>query len=255
MNIVGIIPARMGSSRFPNKPMKEILGMPMIGHCLKRAELCSDLEKVYVATCDKEIYDYIKSVKGNVVMTSASHERASDRVAEAMIKIEESSNKQIDIVVLLQGDEPMTTPKMISKAIAPLLNDPKINISNLYTNINSLDAFEDPNEVKVVMDNNLNALYFSREPIPSRRKGVLNVPMYKQVCVIPFKRDFLIKYNSMDQTTLEIIESVDMMRVLENGYTIKMVYIEEENCSVDTEKDLLNVIELMKNDKLMQEYL
>jgi 3-deoxy-manno-octulosonate cytidylyltransferase (CMP-KDO synthetase) len=255
MNIVGIIPARMGSSRFPNKPMKEILGMPMIGHCLKRAELCSDLDKVYVATCDKEIYDYIKSVKGNVVMTSASHERASDRVAEAMIKIEESSKKQIDIVVLLQGDEPMTTPKMISKAIAPLLNDPKINISNLYTNINSLDAFEDPNEVKVVMDNNLNALYFSREPIPSRRKGVLNVPMYKQVCVIPFKRDFLIKYNSMDQTTLEIIESVDMMRVLENGYTIKMVYIEEENCSVDTEKDLLNVIELMKNDKLMQEYL
>jgi 3-deoxy-manno-octulosonate cytidylyltransferase (CMP-KDO synthetase) len=157
--------------------------------------------------------------------------------------------------VLLQGDEPMTTPKMISKAISPLLNDSKINISNLYTNIHSLDAFEDPNEVKVVIDNNLNALYFSREPIPSRRKGVLNVPMYKQVCVIPFKRDFLIKYNSMDQTTLEIIESVDMMRVLENGYTIKMVYIEEENCSVDTEKDLLNVIELMKNDKLMQEYL
>ena len=255
MNIVGIIPARMGSSRFPNKPMKEILGMPMIGHCLKRAELCNDLDKVYVATCDKEIYDYIKSVKGNVVMTSASHERASDRVAEAMIKIEESSKKQIDIVVLLQGDEPMTTPKMISKAIFPLLNDSKINISNLYTNINSLDAFEDLNEVKVVMDNNMNALYFSREPIPSRRKGVLNVPMYKQVCVIPFKRDFLIKYNSMDQTTLEIIESVDMMRVLENGYTIKMVYIEEENCSVDTEKDLLNVIELMKNDKLMQEYL
>lgn len=255
MNIVGIIPARMGSSRFPNKPMKEILGMPMIGHCLKRAELCSDLEEVYVATCDKEIYDYIKSVKGNVVMTSASHERASDRVAEAMIKIEESSKKQIDIVVLLQGDEPMTTPEMISKAIFPLLNDSKINISNLYANINSLDAFEDPNEVKVVMDNNMNALYFSREPIPSRRKGILNVPMYKQVCVIPFKRDFLIKYNSMDQTTLEIIESVDMMRVLENGYTIKMVYIEEENCSVDTEKDLLNVIELMKNDKLMQEYL
>ena len=94
MNIVGIIPARMGSSRFPNKPMKEILGMPMIGHCFKRAELCSDLDEVYVATCDKEIYDYIKSVKGNVVMTSSSHERASDRVAEAMIKIEESSKKK-----------------------------------------------------------------------------------------------------------------------------------------------------------------
>ena len=99
------------------------------------------------------------------------------------------------------------------------------------------------------------ALYFSREPIPSRKKGFLNVPMFKQVCVIPFTRDYLIKYNSLLPTLLEEIESVDMMRVLEHGDKIKMVYMTEENFSVDTKEDLLNVIEVMKKDKLINKYI
>ena len=252
---IGIIPARMSSSRFPGKPMKMIHGIPMVGHCYKRAKMCDLLDDVYVATCDYEIHNYIESTGGKSVMTSNKHERASDRVSEALLKIEKEKEIKVDIVVLLQGDEPMTTPKMIELAVTPLLNDSKIVISNLYTNIKTLQEFEDPNEVKVVLDKDDYALYFSREPIPSRKKGFEEVPMFKQVCVIPFMRDFLLEYNSLDQTQLEKIESVDMMRVLENGKKIKMVYIDEENCSVDTLNDLNKVIELMKNDKLMHLYL
>lgn len=255
MNIVGIIPARMASSRFPGKPMADILGMPMIGHCLKRAQMSEILNDVFVATCDKEIFDYIENIGGNSIMTSKTHERASDRTAEAMLKIESLTRKKIDIVVLLQGDEPMTNSKMINLAVEPLLKDDSLSITNLYASICSIKEFEDPNEVKVVLDNNKKALYFSREPIPSRKKGVLNVPMYKQVCVIPFRRDFLLEYNKMHPTPLEIIESVDMMRVLENGIKIKMVHISENNFSVDTKDDLKKVIELMRNDKLIKAYL
>lgn len=255
MNVVGIIPARMASSRLPNKPMANILGLPMIGHCYFRSKMSPILSDVYVATCDQEIYDFIVDIGGKAVMTSNAHERASDRTAEAMLKIENSTNRKIDIVVLLQGDEPMTTPQMIELAVSPLLDNNDVNISNLYTEIRSIAEFENPNEVKVVVDNAGFALYFSREPIPSRKKGVLDVPMYKQVCVIPFKRDYLIKYNALSPTILETVESVDMMRVLEHGDKIKMVYMKEENCSVDTEEDLSKVIDLMRNDKLLHKYL
>lgn len=254
MNIIGIIPARMASTRFPDKPMANILGMPMIGHCYKRSLMCNLFTDVYVATCDKIIYDYIESIGGKAIMTLDTHERASDRTAEAMLKIEKKIRKKIDIVVLLQGDEPMTTASMIESAVKPLLDYSNLEITNLYATIGSIEEFENPNEVKVVIDRESNALYFSREPIPSRKKGVTEVPMFKQVCVIPFRRDFLLEYNEMEQTQLEIIESVDMMRVLENGIKIKMVYIQEDNFSVDTQQDLENVIELMKKDKLVKAY-
>jgi 3-deoxy-manno-octulosonate cytidylyltransferase (CMP-KDO synthetase) len=117
------------------------------------------------------------------------------------------------------------------------------------------DEHEDPAEVKVVVDNKSNALYFSREPIPSRKKGASNIPMLKQVCIIPFRRDFLLEYNSMEQTQLEIIESVDMNRLLENGIPIRMVMRSEETFSVDTIADLNNVNIKMKNDPLLKKYL
>lgn len=255
MNIVGIIPARMSSSRFPGKPMAKIMGMPMIGHCFLRCKMSTILDDLYVATCDEIIFNYINDIGGKAVMTSKNHERASDRTAEAMIKIEKMTSKKIDIVVLLQGDEPMTTPKMITSAVKPLIEDNEIKVSNLYTDIKSIKDFNNPNEVKVVIDSLSNALYFSREPIPSRKKGFNKVPMFKQVCVIPFRRDYLIKYNSLNPTPLEIIESVDMMRVLENGEKVKMIYISEENFSVDTLEDLNNVRKVMKNDELIKNYL
>tara|TARA_B110000046_G_scaffold95467_1_gene103190 strand:- start:421 stop:1200 length:780 start_codon:yes stop_codon:yes gene_type:complete len=255
MNIIGIIPARLASSRLPNKPLAKIIGMPMIGHVYLRSKMSSIMEEVYVATCDQEIKDYVESIGGKAIMTSNSHERASDRTAEALLEIEKVTEKKMGIVVMIQGDEPMVTPEMISAAVQPLLDSPSLQITNLMENIETQEEHEDPAEVKVVVDKNNNALYFSREPIPSRKKGGVNIPMLKQVCIIPFRRDFLLKYNEMEQTPLEIIESVDMNRLLENGIQIKMVMRDEITLAVDTREDLNRVNELMIKDKLIEKYL
>jgi 3-deoxy-manno-octulosonate cytidylyltransferase (CMP-KDO synthetase) len=254
MNVIAIIPARMDSSRFPGKPMELIHGIPMIGHCYLRTNMCPELLKTYVATCDQVIFDYIKSIGGNVVMTSNKHTRATDRTAEAMIKIEKNLGISIDIVVMVQGDEPMVMPEMISESIKPLKQNNEINVVNLMANMNSIEEFNDPNEVKVVVNNRSFAMYFSREPIPSRKKGVENVPMLKQVCVIPFRRDYLIKFNEMSETELEKIESVDMMRILENNERVYMQFTKYNSYSVDTEEDISNVRVAMVKDELMREY-
>jgi 3-deoxy-manno-octulosonate cytidylyltransferase (CMP-KDO synthetase) len=252
--IIAIIPARMGSTRFPGKPMAKIHGVPMVGHVYFRTQMCSLLGETYVATCDQEIYDYILSVGGKVVMTSDSHERCSDRTAEAMLKIESATGLEVDIVVMVQGDEPMVTPEMIEAAVTPMLEDPTINVVNLMARIRTVEEFEDPNEVKVVVDLNSRALYFSREPIPSRRKGVKDVPMLKQVCIIPFRRDYLLEFNRLPETQLERIESVDMMRVIEHGGQVKMVMTSTETLSVDTPEDLQRVVASMKEDALISGY-
>lgn len=252
--IVAIIPARMGSTRFPGKPMAKIHGVPMVGHVYFRTKMCSLLRETYVATCDQEIYDYISSVGGKAIMTSDSHERCSDRTAEAMLKVESATGGKIDIVVMVQGDEPMVAPEMIKAAVHPMLGDPSIQVVNLMARIKTVEEFEDPNEVKVVVDLNDRALYFSREPIPSRRKGVKDVPMLKQVCIIPFQRDYLLKFNSLPETQLERIESVDMMRVIEHGERVHMVMTDVETLSVDTPEELEKVVDLTKEDALINEY-
>ena len=255
MHIIAIIPARMNSSRFPGKPMKNIHGVPMIGHCYHRANLCQDLKDTYVATCDKVIFDYISSIGGKAIMTNSNHERASDRAAEAMLKIEKSTNKKVDIVVMIQGDEPMVTPKMISDSLIPFQIDTSVNVVNLMANINSIEEFEDPNEVKVVVNLSNDAMYFSREPIPSRKKSSGKLSMLKQVCIIPFKRDYLIKFNNTPETVTEIIESIDMMRIIENDEKVRMVMTDENSFSVDTKEDLLKVEEFMMDDLLMKKYI
>ena len=166
MRIIAIIPARMGSSRFPGKPLAPILGTPMVGHVYFRTKMCKILSATYVATCDKEIYDYVNSIGGKAVMTSTKHERASDRVAEALTKVEEEQGVRYDIVVMVQGDEPMILPEMVEAAVRPMLQDPAIEVVNLMAPLETLEEQEDSNEVKVVVDKNNFALYFSREPIP-----------------------------------------------------------------------------------------
>ena len=254
MNVISIIPARLNSSRFPSKPMKKILGIPMIGHVYKRVKMCKTLTETYVATCDNEIYDYINSIGGKAIMTSESHERCTDRCAEAMLKIEDETDKKCNIMVLVQGDEPLVHPKMIEESIAPMLIDSTIPVTNLVADIKTIEEFENKNEIKVVLDKYNNALYFSREPIPTRKKGILEVPMKKQVCIIPFTRDFLLEYNEMKATPLEVIESIDMMRILENGRKVKMVNTKFVTKAVDTQDDLKSVIEMMKEDKLYNTY-
>jgi 3-deoxy-manno-octulosonate cytidylyltransferase (CMP-KDO synthetase) len=252
--IIAIIPARMGSTRFPGKPMAEIHGVPMVGHVYFRTRMCALLQNTYVATCDQEIYDYIISIDGKTIMTSDTHERCSDRTAEAMLKVESETGRKVDIVVMVQGDEPMVTPVMIEAAVNPMLGDSTIQVVNLMARMTTVEEFEDPNEVKVVVDLQDRALYFSREPIPSRRKGFKDVPMLKQVCIIPFRRDYLLKFNSLPETQLERIESVDMMRVIEHGERVHMVMTDVETLSVDTPEDLERVVDLMKEDALINEY-
>jgi len=171
-----------------------------------------------------------------------------------MLKIEMDAGRKTDVVVMIQGDEPMITPEMMDLAIAPLAADPSLQVTNLMAEMQTVEEFEDPNEVKVVVDLKGNALYFSREPIPSRKKGAKQVPMLKQVCIIPFRRDYLLKFNSLPPTPLEIIESVDMMRILEHGDRVRMVMTDARTLSVDTPADLARVVEMMQGDALMPKY-
>lgn len=244
MKILALIPARMGSSRFPGKPMAKILGKPMIGHVYERVRKSPMLDTLAVATCDREIFDYIQSIGGVAVMTGDQHERASDRCAEALVKLEEANKTRYDVVVMVQGDEPMTHPDMIAEAVQPLLDDASIQVVNLLGQIKDTAEFEDRNCIKVVCDLNSNALYFSREPIPTRSKSK-DIPMGKQVCIIPFRRDFLLEYTRMTPTPLEVAESVDMMRVLEHGMKVRMAPTRHSTMAVDTPDDLKRVEKLM----------
>jgi 3-deoxy-manno-octulosonate cytidylyltransferase (CMP-KDO synthetase) len=254
MNVIGIIPARMGSSRFPGKPLASINGIPMLGHVYFRSVMSRSLADVYIATCDDAIRDYASSIKAKCIMTSPAHERASDRAAEALLKVEAEAGRQADIVVMIQGDEPMLRPEMIDDAVSPMLKEVDIKVVNLMAPLLTREEHEDPHEVKVVVDRTNYALYFSREPIPSRKKGTTDLPMLKQVCIIPFRRDFLLAFNRLEPTPLEKIESVDMLRVLEHGHRVKMVLSRWQTYSVDTPADLEKVERLMRSDPLVGEY-
>lgn len=254
MNIISIIPARMASSRYPGKPMERICGIPMIGHVYHRVSMSERLDAVFVATCDEVVFDYVESIGGRAIMTADTHERASDRCGEAMLKAEAIMDRRCDIMVMVQGDEPLTRPEMIEEALAPLLSDPGVKITNLAGRISNRDELNSPNEVKIVMDVHGDALYYSREPIPSSRKSRADIPYFKQVPVIPFRRGFLLEYNRMRPTPLEVIESVDMLRILEHGLKVRMVETKFEVKAVDIPEDMPIVERAMLKDDLYPKY-
>jgi 3-deoxy-manno-octulosonate cytidylyltransferase (CMP-KDO synthetase) len=247
--IIAIIPARLGSVRLPGKPLAPLLGRPMIEHVFWRTSMCGEVAEVYVATCDDEIKEAVAQFGGSVIMTSPAHERASDRVAEA------AERNHANIVVMVQGDEPMVTPEMISAAVAPMLNDRSIECVNLAHRITNREEYLDPNTIKVVMSAANDALYFSRAPIPAIDSAHLDlVSVFKQVCVIPFRREFLREFAQLAQTRLERAESIDMLRVIEHGRRVRMVETEIETHAVDTPGDLRLVETLMKDDPLTLKY-
>ncbi len=254
MKKIGIIPARMASSRFPGKPMKKILGIPMIEHCYIRAKMCLDLDEIYVATCDQEIYQYINSIGGKAVMTSDIHERATERAGEALLKIEKKENINYDIVIMIQGDEPLVHPQMLSKMIIPLINDNNIDVTNLMVRLYEPEEISSADIVKVVVNQNNEALYMSREAIPSNRTYKSKVNYFRQLGLIAFKREAIINFISLDPSRLEIIESVDMNRFLENNVTINMIETNLSVDGVDTPQDLIRVEKKMKNDELYELY-
>jgi 3-deoxy-manno-octulosonate cytidylyltransferase (CMP-KDO synthetase) len=247
--IVAGIPARMGSSRFPGKPLATILGRTMIEHVYIRTAMSESVDMTFIATCDEEIKETVEKFGGNVIMTSPEHQRASDRIAEAV------QGLSADIVVMVQGDEPMVVPGMLDAAVKPMLEDPSLQCVNLTKRITTLEEYRDPNTIKVVMDRKGDAIYFSREPIPTNHiQAFGKFPAFKQVCIIPFRRDFLLSYAGLEPTPLEQAESVDMMRILEHGYRVHMVETEVQSHAVDTAADLAMVEKLMAQDPLVARY-
>ncbi|SEG16252.1 3-deoxy-manno-octulosonate cytidylyltransferase [Nitrosomonas ureae] len=250
MKTIAVIPARMGSSRFPGKPIAQILGRSMIEHIYKRVAMSKSLDATYIATCDEEIRQVAESFGAPVIMTVDTHERASDRVAEAVTHIPDA-----ELIVMVQGDEPMTHPNMIDTAVAPFRNDPELGCVNLVRKIDHESDYHDFNTIKVVMNQQNNALYMSRRPIPSLAKtGFADTAAYKQVCIIPFRRATLFQYTRLLPTPLEQLESIDMLRLLEHGLQVKMVPTEFNTQAVDTTADLLRVEKLMATDPLLARY-
>ena len=254
MNILGIIPARMAATRFPNKPMALLQDVPMVEHIYHRSLLSNLIDEVYVATCDQEIINHIKEINGKAVMTAYTHQRATDRSAEALIKIEKELNTTFDIVVMIQGDEPLIQPEMLDQLAEALMINPNAEIANLMQKLDNIEEIDNPNNVKVVTDINSMAIYFSREGIPSRTKYSEPFTTYKQLGLIAFRRSVLIDFAQLNPTPLEIIESVDMNRLIEHNRKIKMVPTAIITEAVDTPEDLIRVNEIMKTDKLFVKY-
>lgn len=227
----------------------------MVGHVYFRTKMSKTLSDVYIATCDQAIGDYADSIGAKWVMTKDIYREPPERVSEATINIEAKTGKKIDIVVMVQGDEPMVFPEMIDVALEPMIKDPSIQITNLMAPIKTREEHDDPNCPKVVVDPNNFAMYFSREPIPSWKKGGKDFPMWKQVCIIPFRRDFLLKFNTLPAHILEKTESVGVLRAMENGYKVKMVPEDYDTYCVDTSDDLKKVEKLLAIDPLVKQYL
>lgn len=224
----------------------------MLEHVYRRVAMSQALDATFIATCDEEIREAGSRFGANVIMTSDTHERASDRVAEAV------ANLDADLIVMVQGDEPMTRPEMIDLAINPFLDDPQLGCINLVRAIDNREDFYDFNTIKVVMNQKDEALYMSRQPIPtapaSAQTDFSHHFAYKQVCIIPFRRQTLLEFARLPATPLEKLESIDMLRLLEHGYRVKMVRTKFNTQAVDTPADLERVAWLMESDPLLAAY-
>ena len=247
MKIIAIIPVRMASSRFPGKPLAKLLGMTMVEHIYRRCELSKKVNEVYVATPDHSIAEEVESFSGKFIMTSPLHKRACDRVAEASLSVE------ANVVVTVQGDEPLITPQMIDMAIEALVTDQEAVCVNLATVATEEEA-NDPNEVKIVTDSRGYALYFSRAAIPTNLRGEGTGSILKQICIIPMTKDFLQTFINLSPTPLEISESIDMLRLLEHGYKVKIIKTEKKVKSVDTAEDLVIAEKLLLHDPTLKLY-
>ena len=248
--IIGIIPARMASSRFPGKPMKLIHNYTMIGHCYLRSVKSKLLTDCYVATPDNEIRDYILKLGGKVVMTSHKHKMCNDRVFEAVDNLEKQNKTHYDIIVNVQGDLPMIYPDMIDNLIKPLLVKKNIRTSTMVDDVLNNKDFKDRNRVKVVFDKYNNAILLTREAVPSDYKYKKNFKKYKHVAIRAYKRDIFERLKRLKMTKYEMIEGIDDLRLIENGINISIVKTKRITETIDTYADLQKVKKMMKKDIL-----
>jgi 3-deoxy-manno-octulosonate cytidylyltransferase (CMP-KDO synthetase) len=250
MSIIAIIPARYGSTRFPGKALALIEGKPMVQWVYQRTKRSRLVTRVIVATDDERIRKAVSEFGGEAVMTSSDHPTGTDRIAEV------AGALACDIVVNVQGDEPLIHPDMIDEALAPLVHDASIPMGTVCKKIEENSEAVDPNVVKVVFDKNGFALYFSRAPIPwdrDRWAGKHSLKdldgadsMYKHIGLYVYRRDFLLRYAKMPQTPLEAVEKLEQLRALESGHRIKTVVTEHESFGVDIPGDLSKILHLLK---------
>lgn len=244
MKIIGVIPARYKSSRFPGKPLADICGKPMIWWVYQQCKKVEDFDEVYVATDDERIFSTCKELGLEVIMTSEKHKTGTDRIGEVASKISS------DLIVNIQGDEPMLEPETIRAAITPFYENENLQISNLMTKINDPVDVVNFTVPKVITNKEGIGIYLTRSTAPYP-KGSINFNYYKQVCVYGFKPEalkFFCEYGEKyGKAKIEEIEDIEILRFIENGYKVQYIKVESNTVAVDTQNDLEKVRLIMKN--------
>ena len=231
MKILCVIPSRIGSTRTPRKPLLPIQGKPMVQWVYENASRCQILSKVVVATDSEEIAEVIHKINGHVVMTDPNLPTGTDRVACVAEQFPE-----MEVVINLQGDEPFIKPKMLEQLVSPYLQGERPEMTTLAFPLNKETSYHNPGAVKVITDLKGNAIYFSRSPIPYFRQDV-PAPVYHHMGLYAFRRDFLLSYRDLPQTPLELAESLEQLRVMENGYKIRVCLTEERTLEINTPEE------------------
>lgn len=242
MNSVVIIPARYSSKRFPGKIIADLNGKPVIDHVYQRSIQAELVDRVIIATDDRRIYKKVEGFGGQAVMTSSEHRSGTDRLAEV------ASELTADFIVNVQGDEPLIRPEMIDQAIKILKDSKDAEMATLASPISEIEARK-PDRVKVVLDKNNLALYFSRSKIPYyREEDILDQNFLQHIGLYVYRKDFLLKYTELEPTSLEKAESLEQLRALENGYKIKVGITEHHGPGIDRPEDLKEVSKILKDN-------
>ena len=243
MRTLCVIPARYASTRLPGKPLADICGKPMICRVLERASRAQKPEKVIVATDDERIYDAVRAEGGEAILTRADHPTGTDRLAEVA-----EAYPEVDIIVNVQGDEPLIEPSVIDDLIAPFEMDENLPMATVMVRMEDAAEQLNPNNVKVVVDKLGYALYFSRSLVPYPRAAA--GPVYKHIGIYAYRRDFLLRYARLEPTPLEKAESLEQLRALENGYGIRVLETDYRFVGVDTPEDLALVNKIYREQGL-----
>ncbi len=243
MKTFAFIPARYGSTRFPGKPVALIAGRPMIQRVYERALLCHELSDVYVATDDERISDCVHGFGGKPIMTDKSHRSGTDRISEAARKVGLANE---DIIVNIQGDQPLFDPSLVSKLVSPLAEDRSLAMTTLKWKIEDEKDIHNPNHVKVVTDQQGFALYFSRYPVPFLRHGTFGTLHYKHLGFYGYRMEFLIHFTGLTDGVLESTEKLEQLRALEHGFKIKVLETAFNSIEVDVPEDIQKVEDILR---------
>ena len=247
-NTVGVIPARMGSSRFPGKPIELILGQSMIYHVWQRARLSGVLDRIIIATCDEEIRKTAVKFGAEVMMTSSEHEVSNDRIAEVASRVD------CQIILNIQGDEPLVHPQLIADVIREFARNPSIQCVNPTSPLTTDEERQSSHTVKVVSNLQNRVVYFSRYPIPSDLVNPRSYPVMRQVPILGFRRDFCIRLAELPPGPLEMQEGIDLLRAIEHDLPVHAMETKFQTFGVDTERDRQIVEERMRSDETYPRY-